>query len=294
MIETITEILKPDFLLHNALCASVLMGVVCPLVGAYFVLRRLVFWGVALPQIAASGISFAFLLQGLGFTLLAGSEAQERHLAIIASALFTFAAIAMLLFMERKGKGAAEGRIGVFYALAWATSILFVSTNATGETEMTSLLRGEIIAISPHDFHIMLMFFALAGLAALVFQKEFLLVSFDRDMAVTLGRKVLAWEVLLYLLIGTAISLGVMTAGPLVTFGLLVVPPMAALPWAGGIMSLSLVAAALGGLSAFVGFYFSYAKDMPLGPVIICAACAALIISAGARKAYMLLARIKA
>ncbi len=287
-MEKIFEILKPDFLLHNALCASLLMGIVCPLVGVYFVLRRLVFWGVALPQIAASGIAFAFLVQGLGFTLLAGSEAQERHLAIIASALFTFAAIATLLYMERKGKGAAEGRIGVFYALAWATSILFVASNATGENEMSSLLRGEIIAISPHDFHAMLVIFALAGAAALVFQKEFLLVSYDRDMAVTLGRNALGWELLLYTLIGVAISLGVMTVGPLVTFGLLVVPPMAALPWAGGIMSLSLVAAALGGISAFTGFYISYAKDLPLGPVIICAACAALAISVLTNKIWRL------
>lgn len=278
-MEKILLIVRPDFLLHNALCASLLMGIVCPLVGVYFVLRRLVFWGVALPQIAASGIAFAFLLQGLGFTLLAGSEAQERHLAIFAATVFTFAAISALLFMERKGKGAAEGRIGVIYALAWATSILFVASNATGENEMSSLLRGEIIAISRHDFHAMLVIFAAAGAAALVFQKEFLLVSYDRDMAVALGRNALGWDLLLYLLIGMTISLGVMTAGPLVTFGLLVVPPMAALPWARGIMSLSLLAAALGGISAFAGFYISYAKDLPLGPVIICTACGALVVS---------------
>jgi ABC-type Mn2+/Zn2+ transport system permease subunit len=48
-VTTILEMLKPDFLLHHAVWGSVVVGFVCPLVGVYFILRRLVFWGVALP-----------------------------------------------------------------------------------------------------------------------------------------------------------------------------------------------------------------------------------------------------
>ena len=126
----LVEILRPDFLLHHALYGSVVVGFVVPLVGVYFLLRRLVFWGVALPQVSAAGISFAFMLQGLGFTVLAGSESQEKHLAIAASLLFTGAAILLLSVLERRGQGVSEGRIGVLYAAAWAGTILFVSWNA--------------------------------------------------------------------------------------------------------------------------------------------------------------------
>jgi ABC-type Mn2+/Zn2+ transport system permease subunit len=112
-----------------------------------------------------------------------------------------------------------------------------------------------------------------------LFQREFTLVSYDRDMAVTLGRSVLVWDGLLYLIIGVTISLGVMTVGPLVIFGFLVIPPMAALPWARGMTSFSLIASVLGGLSAFLGFYVSYTHDLPLGPVIVCVACATLVLS---------------
>ena len=61
--------LRPDFLLHHALYGGVVVGFVCPLVGVYFVLRRLVFWGVALPQVSAAGIAFALMLQGFGLAL---------------------------------------------------------------------------------------------------------------------------------------------------------------------------------------------------------------------------------
>jgi ABC-type Mn2+/Zn2+ transport system permease subunit len=279
------EILSPEFLLHHAVYGSLVVGLVCPLVGVYFLLRRLVFWGVALPQVSTAGISFAFMLQGLGLQLLAGAENQEKHLAIVGSVVFTGLAILVLSYLERRGQGVSEGRIGILYALAGAASILFVAWNAAGETEMLGLLKGEIVAISESDFHAMLDVFGLITVLMFVFQKEFLLVSYDRDMAMTLGRNVLGWDLLLYSVVGLTISLGVMTVGPLVMFGFLVIPPMAALPWAGGIMSLSLLSSLCGGLSALIGFYLSYTRDLPLGPVVVCAAGACLIVSRAAHAA---------
>jgi len=271
--------LKPDFLLHHALYGSVVMGFVCPLVGVYFLLRRLVFWGVALPQVSAAGIAFAFMLQGLGWNILAGAESQEKHLAIIGSLIFTGLSIIFLAVLERRGKGVSEGRIGSLYALAWAASILFVAWNAAGETEMLGLLKGEIVAISESDFHSMLHIFAVIAVCMFLFQREFLLVSYDRDMAVILGRRVLAWDVLLYLIVGLTISLGVMTVGPLVIFGFLVIPSMTALPWARGMTSFSVLSSLCGGASALLGFYVSYTHDLPLGPVIVSVACGLLVLS---------------
>jgi ABC-type Mn2+/Zn2+ transport system permease subunit len=266
--------LNPDFLLHHALYGSVVVGFVCPLVGVYFVLRRLIFWGVALPQVSAAGIAFAFMLQGFGLTLFAGGEAAEKHLAILGAVVFTVAAIVLLTYLDISSQGLAEGRVGTLYALASAAAILCVAWNAQGETEMLSLLKGEIVTISEADFHAMLNILLAVCAAMFLFQREFLLVSYDRDSAVTLGRSVVFWDGLLYLLIGVTISLGVMTVGPLVIFGLLVVPPMIVLPWAKGMKSLSIGASAAGGLSAFAGFYLSYRFDLPLGPLIVAALCA--------------------
>jgi len=284
-VSALIEILKPDFLLHHAVYGSVVVGFVCPLVGVYFLLRRLVFWGVALPQVSTAGIAFAFLLQGLGLSVLAGQESSEKHLAIIGAVAFTAATILVLAYYERKGQGLGEGRIGALYAVAWALSILFVAWNAQGETEMLGLLKGEIVSISEADFHAMLDTMALVAAALFVFQREFTLVSYDRDMAVALGRSAGFWDLLLYLIVGVTISLGVMTVGPLVIFGLLVIPPMAALPWAGGMASFSVLASVIGGLSALAGFYVSYTRDLPLGPVIVCAAFAVFMLSQAARLA---------
>ena len=55
-MDTLREIISPDFLMRNSIYMSLLVGLVCPLVGVYLVLRRLIFMGVALPQISSCGI----------------------------------------------------------------------------------------------------------------------------------------------------------------------------------------------------------------------------------------------
>jgi AcrR family transcriptional regulator len=48
------------------------------------------------------------------------------------------------------------------------------------------------------------------------------------DLAIVFGKRAGVWDALLYFLSGVTISFGVMTAGPIVTFGFLVIPPLTA------------------------------------------------------------------
>ena len=75
------EMLSPSFLLRDALVGSVLVGGICPLVGVYFVLRRMIFLGVALPQLSAAGIAFSFLTYRLFVGAHQHFEIGERVLA---------------------------------------------------------------------------------------------------------------------------------------------------------------------------------------------------------------------
>src|ERR1043165_719218 len=108
-MEILREILSPSFLLRNSIYISLLVGFVCPLVGAYLLLRRLVFMGVALPQISSCGIAFAFALEAWG--LFPHSEGSENTLAFAGSSAFTLIAILAFSFIERRGRGLVEGAI---------------------------------------------------------------------------------------------------------------------------------------------------------------------------------------
>ncbi|MBI3783099.1 MAG: metal ABC transporter permease [Deltaproteobacteria bacterium] len=279
-MDTLLQILSPDFLLRDALVASVLVGLVCPLVGVYFVLRRMVFLGVALPQVSSAGIAFAFLV----FNVVVGPhepfQLSERVLALIGSFTFTLAATIILAYFEQR-RAMVEARIGTAYAIAAAATILLLAKDPHGEAQLVHLLRGDILATTGTSLVWMAAIFAAVVFALFAFRKELLLVSFDRDLAVVFGKRPGLWDLVLYLLTGVVISLGVMTAGPIATFGFLIVPPVTMHLIAGRMLTFSLGAAALGALTAFGGFYCAYRFDLPLGPAEVALASIALAVVAG-------------
>jgi len=271
-MEQLFEILSPHFLLKNTLYASLLVGLVCPQVGMFFMLRRMVLLGIALPQVSNAGIAFAFLLHSIGWHFLPHME-SEKTMAMAGSIVFTLITIFTLSALERKGKGFTENRIGFTYAIAGAASILFVSWNPFGQSEVLSMLKGEILSVP--DAYLWSMF-AIYGIILIVligFHRNFILVSYDIDMATTIGKKVILWDVLLYLIIGIVISFGVMTVGALVIFGFLLIPAIAARMVARGIFLFCVVSSVIGVVAAFLGFYISYRFDLPTGPTDVALLC---------------------
>ena len=266
-METLREILSPDFLLRNSVYVSLLVGLVCPLVGVYLILRRLIFMGVALPQISSCGIAFAFSLQAWG--VIPHIHESEHGLAFFGATLFTIPAILLLAVLLRKSGGSVEGRLGTAYVLAGAWSILLLSTNPLGEHGLLDLLKGEIIAVSNTDLVRTAITFGVVAVVLFLFNKEFLLVSFDREMALTLKKNVLVWDALLFLLIGLTVSMAVLSVGPMVAFGFLLIPPLIAHMLARNMWQFMLLASGIGGVSAVVGFCIAYRRDYPVGPTDI-------------------------
>jgi ABC-type Mn2+/Zn2+ transport system permease subunit len=267
-LSTLVEILSPSFLLRDAVVASVLVGLVCPLVGVYFVLRRMIFLGVALPQVSAAGIALSFWLYRSMVGPHQHGEAPEQLLAVLGSFGLTLLALLVLVSLERSGREMIEARIGTTYAMAAAATILFLAQDPAGEAHMVGLLKGDILAATRTSLRLMLAVLVPVVAALLAFRKQLLLVSFT------------LWDALLYLVIGATIALGVMVAGPLVTFGFLVVPPLTARLVTQRMLTFSIAASLIGGITAFAGFWAAYRYDLPLGPAQVALACLALLVVA--------------
>ena len=266
-MEALRQILSPDFLLRNSVYTSVLIGFACPLVGVFLVLRRLVFLGVALPQLSSTGVAVALSLpMWLGASQPEHTATTEHALAFAGSTVFSLTAILILAFLERRGRGHPEGRLGAAYVVAAALTILLLSKNRYAEVGWLDLLKGEIITVSNADLVLTAATLAIVLAVLGLFQKELLLVSFDRAMAVTLGKKVLFWDVVLYLLIGLTVSLAVLSVGPLISFGFLLIPPLTAHLFARNMRQFAALAALIGGIAAFLGFWLAYQWDCPIGP----------------------------
>jgi len=182
---------------------------------------------------------------------------------LLASSL---AAVLVLAFLERRGRGVPEGRLGAVYVVAAALSILLLSKNRYAEAGWLDLLKGEIITIDNADLILTGATLALVLGALGLFHKEIMLVSFDRAMASTLGKNIVFWDVTLYLLIGLTVSMSVLSVGPLVAFGFLLIPALVAHLFAANMRQFVVAASLLGGSSAFAGFCIAYRYDLPVGP----------------------------
>ena len=281
-METLLQILSPHFLLRNSVYTSILIGFACPLVGMFLVLRRLVFMGVALPQISSTGVIIALCVpMWLGILQPEHTEHVEHLLAFTGSILFSLSAILLLAFLERRGRGLPEGRLGTGYVVAAALGTLLFSLNKYAEVGWADRMKGQVIAIDNADMFLTLGTLALVLLTLGVFHKEIILVSFDRSFAVTLRKNVVFWDVLLYLVIGLTVSMAVLTVGPLTAFGFLLIPALSVHLFAANMRVFAICSSLLGGCASFLGFYLAYKWDWPVGPtdVVLLAVIYAVIWS---------------
>ncbi len=265
-----SDFLAAEFLFRNAILGGLGVALLCSVLGVYLVLRRLVLIGVALPQAGAAGIAAVFWLTGHGHA----GAATTHLLALLGSLGATFGALALLVAGQRRARSPAEWGVGALFAISSAATILFIAMNPKGDIEMAGLLRGELLAITGRDLRVLGVVLVAVGSLFFLFRRDLLLTSFDPEFARTLGRDPVRYDLLLYLLIGGGIALGVMTAGPLLVFGFLVLPALAALRVAPGLGSAFAISAGVAALSFLGGFALSYRADLPSGPVCVAVAAA--------------------
>jgi ABC-type Mn2+/Zn2+ transport system permease subunit len=141
-VSTLFEIVRPSYLLFPALLGTMIMGLVCPLIGSYLVLRRTVFLGLTLPQIAAAGVSFTFWLQQSGF--LPQWEQSERGMGMFGSLLFTFLGMGILGYLEQRGKASRKVACRCL-CFCGRTDHSLYSLHPAGQIEVLNLLKGEVI-----------------------------------------------------------------------------------------------------------------------------------------------------
>ena len=258
-------------LFREALYGALVIAIACSVLGVYVVLRRIVFVGAALAQISSAGIALALWLGGIG--ALSGLAAHPLVFSIAATLLG-------VAFFALTGHGAIapDAKIGATYALAAAAGILLIAKAKTGEAH-DIFLQGNILGITRTDTLVLIAATLPVLVVHWVFFKEFLFVSFDRETARTLGYRVRAWDLALYLTLGLVIAFAMQFAGVMLVFNFLVLPAVTGRLIATGMRGTFLWSIASALLAAVVGFSLSIPFDLPSGPSIIAISGALLLVA---------------
>ncbi|MDE0207539.1 MAG: metal ABC transporter permease, partial [Candidatus Tectomicrobia bacterium] len=231
------EMLSYPFI-QSALVAGTLSAALCGLVGVYVLLKRVVFVGITLAQVASMGVAIALLI--------------DVHPMIVAL-VTTLAGVACFAYTGAGERVPQEGVIGASYVMAAALGIIFVAKNPVGEARNLKVLFGNILSAHTGEMVALGALLAVLAVVHVLFYKEFLFVSFDPETAQAQGINVRGWNLLLYLTIGLAIAFSIHSMGVLLVFALLLVPAMTARLVAQRMMALFALAIGFGVIAVPLG-----------------------------------------
>ena len=201
---------------------------------------------------------------------------RRKILAMAGSLLFTLVGMGLLAYLDRHANGFAGRALSRGVRAGVGITILFIVFNPAGELEILNLLKGEVISLSKEELKLLAMVYGVVYVGLVLFRREFLLNSFDRDLSFLLTGGSAQWSFWLYVLCGFSIAVGVIMAGPLLVFGFMVLPPLAARTLARGMGSFLSLSSIIGLVMAVCGFYLSVRLDLPLGPTDVAFGCVAI------------------
>jgi zinc/manganese transport system permease protein len=268
----------PDLLWLPFLACLVLTGIHVYL-GLHVLARGVIFVDLALAQIAALGITAAFLA---GHPI--GSPAAYWY-------ALAFAVCGGLVFALTRVSAAPipqEAIIGIVYAVSAAAAVLVVDRAPQGGEHIKQLLVGSILTVSAREVGALAALYAVVGALHWAVRRPLLEISLDPHAAARAGRAVRLWDCVFYGSFAVVVTSSVRVAGVLLVFAYLVVPAAVAALVARSVAGRLAIGWALGALVSAAGLWASYAWDLPTGATVVSAfgvAIAAVALVLGLRAA---------
>lgn len=247
------DIFKEPFM-QTALLGGLIISSLCAYLGVFVILKRIVFVGIACSEAAALGIALG---------LFAGVNP-----ALTAFAL-TFLAILLFWFPLTEKTISRESLIGLTYCLCAALAVILIAKNPLAEAHGLNLISGNLLYITWQDILLLGGVSLVIAAIHLVFFKEFIFISFDRETAFTTGIKADIKDLLLYSTIGIAISVSMKICGVIFVFASLVIPAMAGLLIAKEIKRIFMSSVLIASFCVLLGLSISYKLDLSTAPVVV-------------------------
>jgi manganese/iron transport system permease protein len=243
----------------RGLLASVMVGILCAVMGTYVVLRGMAFLGDAMAHAILPGVAIAYLLHG---NLLVG--------AMIAAVVIAIS----IGFFSKGGAVKEDTAIGILFAAALSLGVALISSIQTYAVDLSHILFGNVLGVSVSDLWLT------AGLGLLVLAtvallyKQFLVISFDPILAATLRLPAELLRNLMLILLALTVVVSLQTVGVGLAAAMLVTPAATAYLLTRRLAPMMLVSATIGAVSSLVGLYLSYYLNIVSGSAIVLTATA--------------------
>lgn len=239
--------------LQRALITSIVIGMICGVIGCFIVLRSLALMGDAISHAVLPGVAISYMI-GINF--------------FYGAVVFGVLAALGIGFVNQNSKIKSDSSIGIVFSSFLALGVLLI-TKAQSAIDLTEILFGNVLTVKPEDRTITFIVVAIVLIVIIVFYKEFLLSSFDPTMAAASGLpvKFIHYTIMILLTLVTVASL--QTVGVILVVSLLITPASTAYLLTKRLSTMILTSALIGMVSSVIGLFFSVTFNLPSGVVIV-------------------------
>jgi zinc/manganese transport system permease protein len=264
-------------LLALPFAASVAFVLIHAYLGVHVLRRNIIFADLALAQLSALGATVAF----------ASGYAPESAAGYAYALLFTGIGAALLTLTRALARFMSrEAFVGIVYVVATAATILVVDRAPQGAEHVKRILLGRILTVGPADVAQFAVLYSIIGTFCWFARRPLLAVSGEQRSGLPGGIAAPLWDFVFFLIFGLVVTSSVTTAGVLLVFSFLIVPPIIGLLFSTRLHRALPIAWCCGIIASAAGLGASFSFDLPTGAAMVMAFAIVLLL-AGLGKALL-------
>ncbi|CAM2806785.1 metal ABC transporter permease [Actinomyces slackii] len=254
VITVLTEPFSYGFM-TNAFLVATAASLVCALLSCWLVLIGWSLLGDAISHAVLPGVVLAHML-GLPFTL--------------GALVFGMASVALIGVVRDTSRVKGDAAIGVVFTAFFAAGLILKSRNPAN-TDLNSIIFGNVLGISPVDRAMVLSLAAVVTAVLLAKRRDLTLFAFDRTHAHAIGLRPARINALLLVLLALTTIVALQVVGVILVVAMLIIPGSTAHLLTDRMGTMLLVAPAIATGSTVIGLYIAYwTNASSAGWIIVC------------------------
>jgi manganese transport system permease protein len=252
MIDFFEALFQYEFL-QKALFTSVMVGIICGIVGCFIILRGMALMGDAISHAVLPGVAISYML---GVSFFFG--------AVITGVLTAIG----IGYVSQNSRIKHDMAIGIMFTSMFAVGIVII-TLMKSSADLYHILFGNVLAVRMSDMWMTLGIGVLVIGLVVLFYKELLVSTFDPTMAQSYGlpNKWIHYALMVVLTMVTVASL--QTVGIVLVVAMLITPAATAYLLTNRLSVMIYLAAFFGIIASVFGLYFSFTYNLASGATIV-------------------------
>lgn len=240
--------------MQRALEAGLILALVAPTIGLFFVVRRYSGMADTLSHVSLAGIAAGLFL----------------GVSTVWAALV--ACVVAILGIERLREQrilSSDTIVSLFLFGGLAIGVVLIGLRPAAGVNISSYLFGSILTVSQASVTQIALIGGITLLLTALLRRPFFAISLDEDVAAAGGLPVRALNRLLAILGASTIAISINVVGVLLIGALMVIPVLSAIQFHLGFRATWMVAVLLSVLSVFFGLIASYQFNLASGATIV-------------------------